>query len=151
MKPEESYIQADKAFEAYLSENGFLYTQERRKVLQCITANCQAAFTPMQVVEWVKPHFISKATVYNTLQLLVRAHVVNCLALQRHNREVQYELATETPNYIQVICTRCGRVTFLRDVTIRNVITAKKYSNFRMQHFSLYLYGECKFCRRKAL
>ena len=92
---------------------------------------------------------ISRATVYNTLSLLEDARLIQKLDKEFGVRTAQYELVHASDSSVQVICQRCGRVSTVRDTTISRMLADKKWSNFVPHHFSLYVFGHCKVCRRK--
>ena len=108
-----------------------------------------APFTAEQLVEACAPQHISVGTVYNALRLFVDAEIIHGIMRQRGRMTAEYEVITKTGNSFQIICPKCGRVANIDDKAITRLIEERKYSNFRMDHFSLYVYGECKLCRRK--
>ena len=90
---------------------------------------------------------VSKATVYNTLQVLLEAGIV-----RRHNFEGPAEYEKIEPgghNHHHLVCTHCGAVKEVRDAEIANVISRHRYTGFEPAYFSLYVYGLCPKCRRK--
>ena len=99
----------------------------------------------MQAMEQDSYH-VSRATLYNTLQLLVEARLV-----RRHVFEgiqVQYEKAGNTP-HSHLICTRCGKVKEVRDANFIAFMNARKFTAFTADYYSLYVYGTCSTCARK--
>ena len=93
---------------------------------------------------------ISRATVYNTLSLLEDAQLVRRLTKEYGVRAAQYELVRATDSVVQIICQRCGRVGIVKDPTIKRMLADKRWSNFEPDHFSLYVVGQCKVCRRRS-
>lgn len=120
----------------------------RNTVLEMV---CQLPqpFTAQQLVSACEPERISVATVYNVLDLLVDAQVLHATSRQRGKTNIEYELIVGSRNRMQVICLKCGRVTDVRDKAISRLVEDRKYANFNPQHFSLFVYGECKTCRVK--
>ncbi len=146
MKNLELYQQAEQMLLEYQSLHGLRTTPERRLILRKITEHA-GGFSPADVQEWVKEDFISSGTVYNTLNLLEKAHILHCLRKQYSSRTMLYELTLGEQNSMQVVCARCGRVTRVRDKSVETALHMKNYPNFVMRHYSVYVFGECKHCR----
>ena len=107
-------------------------------------------FTAEQLADACKAERISVGTVYNALNLFLLAQILYATNRQRGRAATEYELTVGSPTRMHIVCTRCGRVTEIHDKAIARLVQERKYSNFNMQHFSLYVYGECKICRRQV-
>lgn len=136
-----------KTLDAYLDEHRMRHTSERIFILEAICRlksfnvdELRAALTDMT---------ISRATVYNTLTVLEEAKIIRRLDKEFGVRATQYELIQYGESSVQIICTRCGRMSKVKDTTIHRMLSDKRWSNFEPQHFSLYVYGKCKVCRNK--
>lgn len=131
----------------YLVEHQLRHTPERYTILAKI---CELQrFTIDELRSKLTDITISRATVYNTLSLLEDARLIQKLDKEFGVRTAQYELVHASDSSVQVICQRCGRVSTVRDTTISRMLADKKWSNFVPHHFSLYVFGHCKVCRRK--
>jgi len=150
MQNQEIYDQAELMMQEYQSMHRMRNTPERRLILRMIVDH-PGGITAQELVEKVKPHFISPATVYNTLKMLEKAHVVHCLHAQHNGRLMRYELTLGERNTIQIVCSKCGRIAKVRDKSTEMAIHMKRYPNFIMRHYSLYVFGECKHCARLAM
>ena len=106
-------------------------------------------FTADQLMEACKEQRISTGTVYNSLQLFVSAQILHGITRQRGQNATEYEWMVGDQTRMQVVCEKCGRVSDFHDKAIGRLIQERRYSNFNMQHFSLYVYGECKLCRKR--
>lgn len=104
-------------------------------------------FTAEQLEKACQPLRISTGTVYNSLNLFVSAQILHCTTRQRGKAATEYEWMTGSPTRMQVICEKCGRISDFHDKAIDRLIQERRYSNFVLQHYSLYVYGECKVCR----
>ena len=133
---------------AYLTSENKRSTPERKMVLEQACMLPQP-FTAYDLVEVCAPLHLSPATVYNSLDLFVLAHVLHAIYRQAGRTAVEYELMIGGDTQMQFVCQECGRIVKLRDKTIENIIRLKKYSNFDLDHFSLFIYGKCKSCPRK--
>jgi len=151
MEQPDLYAQALLLMQEYQGMHKMRNTPERQLILRLIVDH-QGGFTPADVIAWVKPHFISPATVYNTLLLLEKAHIIHCLHAQHNGRQMRYEFALGEVNTVQIICAKCGRIRKVTcDKSIETAVHMKKYPNFIMRHYSVYVFGECKHCARLAM
>jgi len=143
------YAKAEMMLREYMGLHKMRNSQERWIILRYIVDN-PGRFTANDLLAWIKPHFISRATVYNTLDVLEKAHIVKCLHVQHSGRLMEYELALGEQSSMQIICTKCGRVQNVMDKATQTAVTIKNYPNFIMQHYSVYVFGECKTCKKLA-
>lgn len=133
---------------AYLDEHRLRHTPERFTILSTV---CKLQrFTIDELRASLNELAISRATVYNTLSLLEDAQLVRRLTKEYGVRAAQYELVRATDSVVQIICQRCGRVGIVKDPTIKRMLADKRWSNFEPDHFSLYVVGQCKVCRRRS-
>lgn len=133
----------------YIDREGLRHTQERDTLLRHICQSSQP-FAVSELVEKGKNDHISQATVYNTLTLLVSARILHKVSGGSANhRSTLYELFTRQDARMEFVCRRCGRVVAFDDKILEDWVRAHKYNNFTPQTFSLYVYGECKTCKRK--
>lgn len=132
----------------YLTEHGMKHTPERYTIM---AAACRLQhFTIDELRAALTELSISRATIYNTLSLLEDARLVQKLDKEFGVRTAQYEWMRDSESSVQVVCTKCGRVSPVKDSTISRMLADKRWSNFVPHHFSLYVFGECKVCRRKV-
>ena len=132
---------------AYIQERNMRVSPVREMVLEQICLLPQP-FTADQLAKACLAERISTGTVYNTLSLFVSAQILHATDRQRGRTATEYELITGSTVRMQIVCQKCGRVSGFQDRAIEDLIRARKYSNFNLQHFSLFVYGECKHCRR---
>lgn len=130
----------------YLAEKKLRKTEERYTILKCICTfpghfdMCLLA----QKLEETNFH-VSKATLYNTLQVLE-----DCRLIVRHQltpQSAQYELRILAETHQHLICTKCGAIRDLKDVTLRNDLRNLKISRFTPEYYALYIYGICSKCK----
>lgn len=89
----------------------------------------------------------SKATLYNTLDVLVDAGLV-----VRHQitvQSVQYELRIYADTHLHLVCTRCGAIRELRNSALKADMRNLKVSRFTPEYYCLYIYGLCSKCKFK--
>ena len=146
-KKEVLYARVCQQWHDFLVADGKVDTFERRTILLRILENkSQGAFSPMDVMEWIANDHISTATVYNTLNLMVHARILQRLRQGVNSTKMLYEFAHGDTNHMQIICTRCGRVANVRDATVQRGIQTKQYRNFIPEHYSVYIFGVCEEC-----
>ena len=90
---------------------------------------------------------ISRATVYNTLDLLQECGLVSKYRFAEHSS--RYEKAFGRPHHHHLICLECGDlIEFVNDRLnrIQEDVCAEK--NFSPQSSSLQVFGTCAKCRK---
>ena len=137
---------AQERLNLYLQEHGLRPSQVRDLVLQTAYMLPQP-FTARQLTEACAEQRISTGTVYNALEIFVLAHILHATQRQRGRTAIEYEWIASDVVRMQFICQKCGRTHDFQDKAIERMIKERKYSNFTMQHMTLFVYGECKHCR----
>ena len=120
----------------------------RRSVLEEVCSLHQP-FKAEQLIDACKQHRISIGTVYNSLDIFVKAGILRGAQRQRGHIATEYELIVNSANHMQFVCSKCGRTTDFKDKAITQLIGEHNYVNFTPRQFSLIVYGECKVCRKK--
>ena len=146
---EEIYRKAYDQLCAYMDEHNLRHTAERFSILSSICT--LQRFTVDDLRYALTGITISRATVYNTLELMEEAGIIRHIEKEYGVRAGQYELTCLRTSSVQIICERCGRISEVKDSTISRMLQDKKFTNFTPERFSLYIYGHCKACRRKLL
>jgi Fur family ferric uptake transcriptional regulator len=122
-----------------------------RNIVLSLACALPQPFTAEQLQRACETERISVGTVYNSLNTFMEAQVFRATERQRGKAATEYELITGSSNRLQIVCKKCGRVTDITDKAITTLVQDRKYSNFNMQHFSLFIYGECRICRKKKI
>ena len=143
---------ANGIFAEYLKENKCRRTPERFAILDAIYSinGCFEIKELMEHLEESLKFRVSRATIYNTIAMLIKANLVTH---HQFGAISKYEKCYGTEK-AYTICTMCGKVTELSNVNITENIT-KNIKKFHLTHYSLHLYGLCNKChqamkRRKA-
>jgi Fur family ferric uptake transcriptional regulator len=139
--------QVRQKFTAYLTGKKCRKTPERFAILDIIYSE-QRHFDVDSLYEAMNCAKIrvSRATLYNTIQLLLDCNLV--LKHQFGKNISVYERAYNNDYHNHLICTSCGKIREYKDSDIKNAIENKKIKQFKISHYSLYVYGMCGNCMR---
>ncbi len=90
----------------------------------------------------------SRATVYNTLELLVRCGIISKYRFaENHSR---YEKAFGRPRHDHLICLECGEIIeFVSPKLSRIEREVCEEHNFTMRNSTLQIFGTCPSCSQK--
>ena len=139
----ENIEEVKRVFTSYLEMKKLRKTPERYAILDVIYGteghfDVESLYTTMLD----KDHRISRATVYNTLDLLVECDLVS--KHQFGKNLAQYEKAFGYRQHDHLICTDCHQVVEFCDPRIHNIqTTVGDLLQFKVMHHSLILYGSC--------
>lgn len=138
-------------FDKYLEENKHRKTPERYFVLNIISDSSKR-FNANWIINEAKSRGIriSRATVYNTLSILVEAELIREHLIE-DKRYYEYSPATQT--HIRLICTKCGKIKDVKDNETTTFVNNKKHGRFLTSYSSIAIYGLCSSClnaKRKA-
>ena len=143
---------ANQIFAEYLKENKCRRTPERFAILDAIySINGSFEIKELMALLEEKEKFrVSRATIYNTIAMLIKANLVTH---HQFGPVSKYEKCYDTGK-AYTICTKCGKITELGNINITENIT-KNIKKFHLTHHTLHLYGLCNKChqamkRRKA-
>jgi len=89
---------------------------------------------------------VSRATLYNTLRLLMELRLV---VRHRYQATTKYEACYDNNSHCHQICTMCGKVTEVKALQVAKVISSMPTRRFHKDGFTLYVYGICSSCQAK--
>ena len=89
---------------------------------------------------------VSRATVYNTLDLLIEAGLVRRIILG--DGVTRYERIVLANNHHHLICTQCGKVKEMKAVEVVGELLSRKPRSFEPMYYTLYIYGLCSRCAK---
>lgn len=137
----------EQTFTNYLKDKKLRRTPERYAVLKAIYS-MDGSFDIEMLLKYLEENEkfrVSRATVYNTIALLINANLVihhmfgsESRYEKCYNREMSY-----------TICTQCGKITEISNIRFRDGIR-NNIKKFNLTHYSLYVYGLCNKCQRIA-
>lgn len=136
--------EVNKLFAVYLEQNGQRKTPERLAILEEVyRLNTHFDAEDLFISMKQKNYQVSRATVYNTLDLLVTCGLVT--KHQFGSNLAQYEKAYGYKQHDHVICINCKKVLEFCDPRLQQVKnTIGEIFDFEVTHHSLTLYGHCK-------
>ena len=121
------YTEIRALFTEYLTEKKLRKTEERYAIFKEICAFPGHFDVCMLSDRLEQDNFhVSKATLYNTLDVLVDAGLV-----------------------VHLVCTRCGTMRELRNSALKADMRNLKVSRFTPEYYCLYIYGLCSKCKFK--
>lgn len=134
-------------FTEYMNANGHRKTPERYAILDTIySINGHFDIDTLYSLMLNQENFrVSRATLYNTIVLLINAKLV---IKHQFGMTSQYEKSYNRETHHHLICTECGRVTEFQNDGLRQAIENTRHRGFSLSHYSLYMYGVCAKCER---
>lgn len=128
----------------FLQKRHFRKTPERYAILSK-AVELSAHFDVDQLYNALETegYHVSRATVYNTLELLCEAGILN-----RHlfaPNQARYEVARGS--HLHLICRRCGKIREIDDPEITERLVKQHYPDFTPEYSSSSVYGLCDDCR----
>lgn len=141
------YIEHQRQLDEYLDRKRLRHTEERNRVLKAV-CTFEEHFDANTLWELLKSDwfYVSRATVYNTLEVLTDAGIV-----VRHptsGSTQPYELRCIAETHAHVICLQCGKVRELRNKAIEIDLSKARINRFTPKFHSLYIYGICTKCKQ---
>ena len=133
---------------AYLELNKHRKTPERFTILDAVYS-MSGHFSLEELGERLTNDYnfpVSRATLYNTLRLLIELRLV---VRHRFQSTTKYEACYDNNSHCHQICTVCGKVTEVKSHQVSEAINSMPMRRFHKDGYTLYVYGICSSCQMK--
>ena len=142
-KQQERIDEVKRIFAEYLDRKGQRKTPERFAILEEIYQRTDHFDVEALYIHMKNNNYrVSRATVYNTLDLLVE-----CDLVKRHQfgtNQALYEKSYGYKQHDHIICNTCGKVMEFCDPRLGEIEkTIADLFNFDVSHHSMAIYGTC--------
>lgn len=132
----------------YMTDKAMRKTPERYEILR-VAGFADGIFTIDGLMGLMKEHGtfqVSRATIFNTMELFVDAGIVikHPLATAAH-----YELRTDSTPKAYTICRQCNTITKVSTSTAKMALQNLHVSYFAIEDKLLYMHGICRKCQAK--
>ena len=139
-----------KRFEQHLRKHSLKLTPQRKRIFDRVFAT-HDHFSAERLYDWLREEEgpqVSRATVYRTLDLLLKGSFVE--ALDTGQGELKYEHVMGHHHHDHMVCVECGRIEEFHDQRIEELQSeaAEKKGFVVLSHVHR-LSGLCRACARK--
>ena len=130
-----------------LHNEGLKYTQQRQAVWHTLRASIEHRDAEEIYLTLKQDGLtVSRATVYRTVDVLVKNNMINKLDIGDGRLRFEYNIDSEHHDHL--ICTECGKIVEFQNNEIEKLQEriAKKYK-FKLLEHNHQLFGICKDCQ----
>ena len=146
---EQTKENVEQIFTKYLKAHSLRQTPERLAILDKIYSlkghfEVEQLYLSMQGSDYP----VSRATLYNTIDLLVNCNLVTKHQFGKNNLSI-FEKVYDKSAHHYAVCTACGKIEKFSDANIKLAMRSKKIKKFDISHYALYAYGTCEKCKKE--
>jgi Fur family transcriptional regulator, ferric uptake regulator len=152
MKQESQFMPFVRLFSRYLREQGLPVTQQREVVADVVFgSNAHHSVDDIEGKLRARGERIGKATIYRTLDLLVRSKLVDEHDFGEGFKRYEHRLSRQ-PVHEHLICLECGDVTEFQSREVQRIedkVAAEH--GFHPTRHRLEIYGLCRHCHEAGV
>lgn len=149
MQEESAEEQALQALFHFIETKGLRKTQERETVLRTIY-NMKDKVSIEEILSKHQEFFpkihICRSTVYNCINILLEAHVINEL---KDKNSTVYCKVFGNRNLIELVCNSCRETQLAELKHIRSLLEHIGCADFQVHNYRVTLYGICAKCKMR--
>lgn len=139
-----------KEFKDYLNSQKLRFTRTRRLIFREIFSDTKVHPNAYEIHRRLKSksHKVSLATIYRTVNLLVKSGLVNEIDFGENHSH--YEPGVVKAAHGHLVCLSCGEVKEFSHAKIQAILKKiGKEGHFKTDKFSIQVFGYCKNCQKK--
>jgi Fur family ferric uptake transcriptional regulator len=138
-------------FRRYLRERGLPVTQQRESIAEIVFGSSgQLSVDDIESQLREKGERIGKATIYRTLEMLVKSGLVEEHDFGEGFKRYEH-LFGQKPVREHLVCTECGKVTEIHSTELVQVQEEQaRRHGFQPARYRLQIYGLCAPCQAKG-
>ncbi|MCX8083485.1 MAG: transcriptional repressor [Calditerrivibrio sp.] len=127
-----------------LKEKGYKITKPREWIIEYLDGNKNHP-TALEIFDDIRraDKSISFATVYNTLETLVKSGIINEISVDSQSSRFD----PDTSDHIHFVCEKCKKVKDLHDETF---LTSFRTIPGKITGYNIVIRGECESCMKKS-
>jgi len=145
MKRQRTPLDIEQKLISSLRAKGYKLTTQRLDIIKFLSRDLShpGARDILQKVRKTVPR-LSLSTVYYTLEMMKKEGLIR--EIDFYDRDNRYD--TNTLDHINLVCTKCGRITDLMGDMPSFSKAVEKETGFKPASMRFEYYGYCKECRR---
>jgi len=139
-----------KAFKDFLRSKKLKFTRSRRLIYEEIFSDKTVHLNAYEIHRRLKSkgERVSLATIYRTLNLLVKSGLVSEIDFGEDHSHYEPEISRAAHGHL--VCLSCGEVKEFSDEKIQSTLeNIAKNSHFKTDKFSIQVFGYCQNCQKK--
>ncbi len=149
MSEEKLKSSAKNIFTGYLTRQRLRKTPERFAILDTVMSTpSHFSINGLHAALDSEGYHVSRATIYNTIVLLIDAGLVRRNAF--NNGTPRYEKITGLTKHYHLVCTKCGKIKEVKDAELDIFLASRRYAKFHPVFADVYIHGICSRCMRKS-
>ncbi len=138
------------SFKHYMKRKKLKFTRARQLIFEEIFSDRTVHPNAYEIHRRLekKGETVSLATIYRTLNLLVKAGLVSEIDFGESHSHYEPEISREVHGHL--VCLSCGRVKEFSHATIQKILSRiGRESQFKTDKHSIQVFGYCKDCQKE--